>query len=357
MNDNNVTDVDTPKENQTSNDTVQTQADAPVVSAPQAVTEPAAPAKVVNNPVTLVLQWLTYAFWGWFALAMLWLSFVTFMYFTNTASTSDWSEVVAYPIAAVVVLLLMAGITDFFYARREPAHKAGIATAIMVIHTVIFALCGVGLVVTAVFITLQLLLNSDPSTQGLRSALYMALVGVGIYIVLVVRTVLVAKIKRLPLITLGVLGVVALLFAVLCVVGPMARAIATKQDRQVESALPVVKQSIDDYVREKNKLPTSLHDVTLQDENGEAKDLIEKGVIEYEVKSPVVNQMAYRIGQSTTYYYALCATYTHDKGSSYSRYNDTTPKSDNDVKSYQTYIDDYSHKAGRQCYNLQTTDY
>lgn len=327
------------------------------------------------NPITLVLQWLTYAFWGWFALAMSWLSYVSFLFFTDASNRgdSDWSTIVAYPIAAVVVLFLMAAVTDFFYMRREPAHKTGVATAIMVIHTVIFALCGVGLVVAAVFTVIQLMLSASTSSNpGLLALLYMALVGVLIYAILVARTTLVAKLKRLPVIAMGILGAIALLFVVLCITGPMMRSLATKQDRQVESALSLIQSSVVDYTRENNKLPTSLDKMTFTTQYDSIKDadvkaLLKKGVIEYTPNVKSMNKNDYGLSQddylrssTVKYYYQLCATYTHDKnGSNSSRY---TPYSESDSyisdgssSSDSDYIDWYSHKAGRQCYTLQAT--
>lgn len=346
-------------------------ADAPVeqtqpmpTEAPIAQPAPEAAATPVNvtakqaDPITLVLQWLTYAFWGWFALAMLWLSYVTFTFFADSSNNSDWSTTVAYPIAAAAVLFLMASATDYFYARREPARKAGIATAIMVIHTVIFALCGVGLIVTGVFTVIQYSLNAN-ADSSLLSALYMAIVGVVIYAVLVARTTLVAKIKKLPIITTVLLGVTVLIFVILCITGPMMQSMATKQDRQIESALSGIQDSINDYVDENKKLPASLNDLTLSDTgNTDTKDLIQKGAIEYTANSHATTQdssdaLSGRI--NTTHYYELCATYTHANIDKYaSSYKNTMSNSDG-VSGYSNYLNAASHKEGRECYKIQTT--
>lgn len=363
-----------PDSGSTSTPSVQQQPTPPLVAPPVLV--PATPAVPLNvrqgDPITLVLQWLTYAFWGWFALAMLWLAFVSFSFFTDSSSLGDdWSSIVAYPIAAVVVLFLMAGITDFFYMRREPAHKTGVATAIMVVHTVIFALFGVGLVVSVVFILLQMMLNSSPD-QSLFAMLYTALVGVLLYAILIARTTLVARLKRTPTIAMGSLGVIALVFVVLCIAGPMMRSLATKQDRQVESALSAIQTSVQDYTRENKKLPKTLDNLSLAGSfggisNADIKSLLQKDVIEYTPNVKSLRKDNYGISQddymkssTVAYYYRLCATYTHDKNSDNpSRY----PSSSSDGSDYSSdgsssgsdYIDTYSHKKGKQCYTLQAT--
>ena len=348
---------DTPNDDQHSQKTAPADSSVPQDGQPVPQKQPAATpvsdsSVKQSNPATLVLQWLTYAFWGWFALGMLWLSFVAFLFYTKS-DVSDWSSIVAYPIAAVVVLYLMAAITDFFYSRREPAHKTGIATAIMVIHTVIFALCGVGLVVTAVFTLIQLLINDNPDMSFLLSTLFTALVGVAVYIVLIIRSVLVAKIKKIAAMGLGFFGIVALLFIVLCAIGPMSRSIATRQDRQVEASLHVVQRSVDNYISTNKKLPTSLRDITINDTtNDNTQRFVDDGLITYEKRMPVVIASSYKSTSSVTYYYALCAMYDYDSGrSSRSRGSDADPLS------YSSYIDTSGHKAGKQCYNLETTAY
>ena len=350
----------------------QEQPTAPSVAAPEFA--PAAGAVVPSvkqlNPITLVLQWLTYAFWGWFALAMLWLSYVSFAFFTDPSGLGDdWSSIVPYPIAAVVVLFLMAGATDLFYMRREPAHKTGVATAIMVIHTVIFALCGVGLIVSVVFILLQMMLNASPD-PSLFAMLYMALIGVLLYVILVARTTLVAKLKRIPIIAMGSLGVIALLFVVLCVVGPMMKSIATKQDRQIESALPALQTLVEDYTRDNKKLPASLDDLVLTGQVGsissaDVKALIHKGAIEYtsDVKpvsedSDSLSSNSYSQSATMVHYYQLCATYVASKGNDATlRYRAASDSydygSDSNSSSNSDYLDTYAHEKGKQCYKLQ----
>lgn len=348
--------------------------------------QPAAPApqqqpeeKPQNNPMTLVLQWLTYAFWGWFALSIMWLSIVTISFLVVGASSSDWSMLVAYPIAAVVVLFLVAGTVDFFYSRVEPARKQSVATAIMVIHAVIFALCGIGAMIGAVFALISLALNGTSGETGKATlvSLLVALVLLFVYALLIARTVLVAKIRRIALITTGVFGALALLFIILGVTGPVAQSIITRQDREIETALGYVPNAMQSYVKENNKLPATLGELNIEassSTSSEVEATLGKNLIRYtpNVKEPKksdaygtlqssdgvsLDESIYKTADTTTYYYKLCVTWAAEKGSDYER---TVPYPAEDLDSepsYSSYISTYYHNKGEQCYNMQTEDY
>lgn len=330
----------------------------------QPTTQPTPPANSSDAPqshktqadaVTLVLQWLTYAFWGWFALAMLWLSAVVYAFLINGSDTNDWTGVVSYPIASVLVLLIFASVVDFFYRRREPAKKEGFATAVMVIHTVIFALCGIAAVVASVFAGINLVLSETPSaSDGIRVALFTALTMVPIYALLTARTTLVAKWRRVPMLTTIILGVGAIVFMGIGVFGPVMKSVATRQDRQIVSSLDNIVYAVSSYDREHDKLPGSLKGLNFDaygdTDTSTTESLIEKGVITYKPntnpngESPVRNSYSTR----TVRYYQLCATFTSAQSSRYTSY---------DADVYSESINAQYHKKGEQCYNVKTSGY
>ena len=309
------------------------------------------------DAVTLVLQWLTYAFWGWFALAMLWLGAVVYAFLINGSDSNDWTSAVSYPIASVLVLLIFAGVVDFFYRRREPAKKEGFATAVMVIHTVIFALCGIGALVAAVFATINLVLSETPSaSDGIRVALFAALTMVPIYALLTARTTLVAKWRRIPMLTTIILGIGAAVFIGIGVFGPIMKSVATRQDRQVVSALSSIAYAVNSYDRENDKLPESLEglsfDTYSSTDTTTIKDLLSKGVITYKPNTKSSTQPSsldsYSYSTRATHYYQLCATFTSAQTSRYATYSST---------SYSDSINAQYHKKGEQCYNVKTNSY
>ena len=60
----------------------------------------------------IILQWLTYAFWGWALLGINWLIFIVVF---SLLAHQDQTEVIPYAIAAVLVLLPISVVCDFFY--------------------------------------------------------------------------------------------------------------------------------------------------------------------------------------------------------------------------------------------------
>jgi hypothetical protein len=357
--------LDEPNESQaeqsTQNGGMVNEAPTPATVHPPQTTTVAAPPEVhktQTDAVTLVLQWLTYAFWGWFALAMLWLSAVVYGFVVvGSESSSDWASIVSYPIASVLVLLIVAAVVDFFYRRREPAKKEGFATAVMVIHTVIFALFGIGALVGAVFTLISLVLNDAPSAdKGIRVALYTALTLVPIYAILTARTTLVAKWRKIPMLTTIVLGAGALVFIAIGVFGPVMQSVATRQDRQVTSALSTIVYAVNSYDQDHDKLPESLDGLsynTYGSTDAETvKSLLAKGVITYKPNTDPGTELKPQDTYSfrTVRYYQLCGTFTNEQKSSYG----SLPS---EKSSYSESINAQYHAKGEQCYNVKTNTY
>lgn len=318
--------------------------------------------KPQNNPTILVLQWLTYAFWGWFALSIMWLILMTIGFIVTSASenASEWAGGIAYPIAATIVLFLVASVVDVFYSRVEPARKQSVATAIMVIHAVIFALCGIGWMISSVFSLISFGLTGgvdESATQIAQVTLYSSFIMIVIYALLIVRTLLVSKIRHVAIIVTVVFGVLSAVFIALGVIGPVAQSIATRSDRELEATLAYVPDAVEDYVQENKKLPASLSEVNVDADMSFAKNLdrvIQKGAIRYTPNVKDADTNDYELG-SMTYYYKLCVTWVGQKGGgddrSYSLPSDGT-SADNQ---YKTYISAYSHKKGEQCYDLRAS--
>jgi hypothetical protein len=114
---------------------------SPIVSTPEPVSPPnptnPQPAGGAHITTTLILQWLTYAFWGWTVLA---LSALTISVFQRLIAGTDPSNFNYYVIAGLAVLLPISFVCDKFYSKQEPDKKTGSASLIMVVHAVIFAL-------------------------------------------------------------------------------------------------------------------------------------------------------------------------------------------------------------------------
>lgn len=337
----------------------------PVVPTSQTVAEqpPVAvePELAKNTPGTLVLQWLTYAFWGWTILALAWLTAASISFFVNRDSyASSDNSIVAYSLAAVIVLFVISLICDFFYSKREPLHKHGAATVIMIIHAVIFALFGIGSLIVAVFAVVRMLIgDSNPYDSGDDGSVTMLTTGLIIAVVYgatLLRTLRPFKLKRSSPIYWLFMSIVTITVTVLGVVGPTAFASQTRDDRLIERSLNEVSESIRNYTDESGKLPASLDDVA-DTMSTEAQDLVNRKLVDYTPGEQVAQAGADTSALSGTtvkpivrsnnpvYKYKLCVTYKAKRGSGSIR-----PSSDN------VNPDTYSHAAGRVCYSL-VTDY
>lgn len=306
----------------------------------------------------IVLQWLTYAFWGWAVLA---LSSLTAAIIANFINKADVGGFMPFAIAALVVLLPVAFICDSFYSKREPTKKTGAAMAVMLIHAVIFALCGVAALITAVVSVFMMVIGSDSDSRSLLVTLLSALIVSAYYAATLARTLNPSRFPSLAkLYRFGMMATVGIII-VLGIVGPVARERSLRDDRLLEQSLSDVPTAIEDYARDNDKLPSNLSELTNIPDG--AKKIIEKGLVEYKpnTKTESVQQpsssfggsnLTYRSSGRTTYYYELCATFK-EESDSYGRYGGYADRQDD----YTSYISSYSHPAGRHCYKLSTRGY
>ena len=318
----------------------------PAAATPVAAsTVPATPH--ANTPGVVVLQWLTYAFWGWLILGLVWLMSVILI---NAILKQSVSEVVPYAIAASVVLLPIAFVTDLLYRKHEPVKKAGAAMVIMVIHAVIFALFGIGSLITAAFIGLNAAINVGDNIDTQMVGLFTALFAAVLYVAAFARTLNPFKSKKpLVIYSFSMLGVSVLLL-ILAIAGPVIQSVIARNDKLIEQNLVSVQRNVNDYIASNKALPKSLNDVRFKTQG--AEDLVSKNLVEY-IPGTTQSTTSRSGTATTTYYYELCVTYAVASNTrSTNSYYDST-----DDDGYKTYISTYAHDAGRECYKLKDTTY
>jgi len=341
--------------------------ETPAVTSTEIATPPQPVSK--NTAGVLVLQWLAYAFWGWMAASLWWL---TALVIGNTVDPpgNDYgymSTFIAYSFASTLVLYIISLVTDVIYSRKEPLHKTGAATVIMIIHTVIYSLIGIGAAITAVFALVNMMIGVQSSYDTGNSALttlLTALVMIVVYGSLIVRILRPLNRAWIPKLFWGIMSVITLGVMAAAVIGPITQTQVTADDRLIETNLPVVSDAISSYAQTNNTLPESLQSLP---NLGEANQLVEKNLVEYTpgtqntTNSTNSTSSTYNgvstsgdLAQQndTSYNYKLCVTYTKPstKSGSYAYYNinDTYDKTTPNVS---------SHAAGRVCYNLVTALY
>lgn len=338
----------------------------PVIEKGPSIVETVAPH--ANTPGTLILQWLTYAFWGWYALAMIWLVGVVIAWIIDRSGVAgDIGGILPYPMAASVILLLIALGVDFFYARIEPVKKKGAASVIMIIHAVIFALCGIGALITAVFAVIYSLLNAGVfgGAEGSKVIMLTSFTMMIVYILLTLRTVAGAGRKVFRTVAWVVLSALLVAMAVIGVVGPVSDAIVTKQGRLIENALPSVASNINAYAGTYNRLPISLDEASSTDsyQSEEVKELIGQNLVRYTANTKPAEKPAEMntINKSdqlnetndsrfSTYFYKLCVTYKAEKKPKYNYESSVSSES-------SSYLSTSSHGAGEKCYDMKAESF
>lgn len=337
-----------------------------------------------SSPGVLILQWLTYAFWLWFGAALLVMAGLVLSYFisSNPSSVSEFTtEPLAYSLAAVIVMLLIAGGTDLVYSRFEPLRKAGGATVIMLIHAVVFALLAVGSLVVAVFALVSMLISNSPtgSPDGPTVTLYVALAGLFAYGAMAVRTVFVGRIAHVRKVFWVLILLAAVGFIAASVAGPTSHAVRTRDDRLIESTLPTLQSDIEDYTRKNKKLPETLSNVTSSSyKRDEVQLLIDRGLVRYtpNTKEPT-GDLGIRTRSGATimedisdlssgqqdkrHYYSLCVTYREAKGQPKNYEEPSVKDSGNGLGSMDSSVYLYSevmeHPKGDHCYELTAVSY
>ena len=313
----------------------------------------------------LVLQWLTYAFSGWAILAIAALLVNVLWYFIVDKSQGA-IQFSPYGIATVLVLLPISFVCNLFYKKHDYHEKTGASNAIMLIHAVIFALCGIAALIVSVF-SVVMLITSNQAGSELLVSIIAGLVMALIYLLTFIRTINPVRLsvvtKALPII----MGIISIALLVMASVGPASRLVSSKDDQLITENLPEINSSVQKYAKENSKLPASLSQLRMDESSSSADKLTKSGLVDYKPNVKKVN-IEYRqdsssinalknksleiekpssVGRTETHYYELCVNYKFRSGNqeAYSYTDDY-----DSVDGYGTYLNVYSHPEGNTCY-------
>lgn len=294
----------------------------------------------------LVLQWLTYAFWGWLILGLIWLLYVVL---ANTILDQSVTSVVPYAIAASVVLLPLAFVTDRFYLKREPLKKVGGTAIIMVIHAVLFAVLGIIALIVTVFtaINFTITVTGASDADAKLVSLLVTSFATLLYTAAFLRTLNPFKSKKpLHIYSIAMLSLTVVLL-IAAIAGPLAKGFATRNDRLIEQHLSSVETSISTYAQDNGELPDTLDDVIPN--SPEAEQLITEGLVEYKKEGSVTTQQDALNGSTIEHRYQLCVEYK--EAAKYDGNYSTSYRVGK--KEYTSYVSTSYHGAGKECYKLK----
>jgi len=294
-----------------------------------------------SPPGIIILQWLTYAFWGWAILSLVWLIFIVL---ANAMTSQDTSGMVPYAIAASLVLLPIAVVCDIFYLRHEPVKKHGASMVVMVIHAVIFALFGIGILITGVLSLVQLLIGTSEEQPTILTWVITALISTVVYLLTFLRTLNPFVRLRLARWYWVVMVVLVGGFIVAGFVGPVMQARLVQDDRDLENNITQVSDRINAHAEKTGELPNALADLELTPEQD---GLIDKGLLTY-VREPAVDKPLFAPTDDdvASLRYQLCATFKRQSSYYSGRY-------EADRGEYSPYISASSHPAGKTCYKVE----
>lgn len=294
-----------------------------------------------DSPLSLILQWLTYAFWLASTVSVTILTGFISYYFLS--GDNDSTSPTTYAIAAVVSFVIFAVICDLLYIKKEPTHKIKGASAIMIVHAVIFALGGVGALFTIIF-NLVTLVTGENIGYGYQDYtttvnILAALSGLVFCVILFFRTIATKRIFNLRKIIVIVLALLSMILVGLGVSGPIVNLMANKDDRLIETSLSQISSDISSYSYKNKSLPATLENLSLSDS---INDLVSRNKITYKIEAN---------DQNSYYYYQLCADFK--SADTTSKYIKNYYNSSSDERS--SYVDTTGHPAGSVCYKLQTS--
>lgn len=293
-----------------------------------------------SSPGVIILQWLTYALWGWLLLSLVLLLFIII---SNSMIIALENPLLPFAIAAPMVLLPIAVVCDLFYGPRESQHKAGAAMVVMVIHAVIFALFGIGMLISAILMIIQMAISTPVGSRvGEIAWIWTAFVSTALYLVVFLRTLNPAPKLRLARIFPYFMTVVVGVLIVVGFMGPVRNTSVTRDDRDIVANISDINQSVSNFVSDNKQLPTSLHETQLPEQS---KRLVDRNLITYKPEGSVKSESS-----EQEFRYQLCATY---------RYPDTNEfeSSNTDSEKYSDGVSAYDHPAGTVCYKLKAVTY
>ncbi len=312
-----------------------------------------------NTPAVVILQWLTYAFWGWAALAMTILSSIVASFVIS--GQSQGVEPLAYFIGAVVVILPIALVCDLIFSKNERNHKAGVALVIMVIHTVLYALLAVAGLASVVFALISMLLPTADTTWPVVWLLT-SLVATVSYALVLLRIIYPRVGTKLRLLVRTLLVLLALTAVVWAIAGPITQSIVRRDDNYTQAAAFSTTGLISGYAYQEGTLPASLDAVQAYVDEGYYVDNESQLAIEQSIANETITykpniQKPTEDATGKTFYYEICVVYQYDdpvrQEGSKDFYLDYTTSSERD--SAMPVLNGTSDKAGEHCYELYVT--
>jgi len=316
---------------------IELQKNAPALKIPNPQPQPSISNEKPVTAITLLLQWLMYAFYGWALIAFIYLISSTVYYYLNGKNAASYASLSPYAITAIVILLGIAVLCNVLYQKNEPSTKKGSAAAIMIIHAVIFALFAIGALIATIFIIVAYYVSGNGESSVVWAGFITGLLVFLLYAVTFIRTINPPRFKWINRTYMIGMIAVATLLIVFAIIGPTLRTLNSKNDQLIENNIGSVATTISDKLNNDGTLPESLSSLNL---SGNALKITMNNILTY-IPNSLPASYPY-------FYYELCANFKYAS----SGYNSSTSTSQNadDSANYSDFPNYSSHPSGHYCY-------
>lgn len=314
---------------------------------------------IFSSPVVAIFQWLSYAFWGWVGVATAALVAVNSSFALNGYS-GDY-ESVAYVVAAVLVLLPIAIVTDVYFSRNEKNDKSTASMIIMVVHAVLFALIAVGALATMVFSLVSLVIGDGADIEGIIVSLITAATVVVVFGALTFRIMRPAVGTPLRFIVRSVLTVGVVAVMIWGIAGPVTQTVIRRDDDRAARALQSLQMMVSAYVAQNSELPVTNEQLFSTgdmyfgfDEPELVQSAFDDELVSYE---PNIRPASQVIPEGATepqqvFYYEICATFAFEDENRNSRIGGYgTP----DADGFSSVLPRVQTESGTQCFQMKET--
>lgn len=204
-----------------------------------------------TKPGLIILQWLTYVFWGWTIVAVSYLVVATLSHYMDLF---EFGDAVYYGIAASVTLLPVSLICDYFYLNKETSEKSTFSSVVMAFHAVACGLFAIGALVTAAFSAVNLMIGGT-ETESNKLTIYCSVIISALWVILLLRIAASGKMFNQRKSSAILLALLCGVIIALGIIGPGAEAKRTRQDKMSEANLEQVQSGVNYYVSSNDDLP------------------------------------------------------------------------------------------------------
>lgn len=329
---------------------------------------------------SLVLQFLTYSFWGLVLFSLSTLTVSTLQYYLNKTSllssmsgnsfsfglffSNDLTTYLnQFSIGLLVVLVPITVVLDYLYRKREPVKKKGASAVFMIIFSIIFAFLSISSLISLGYVSVIMISSilNGGDVSSLQVSLYSNTIIAALYALAFLRAFAPENLFEIRQKYSIIMSIAAGVLIIANISAIAAAQDSAKKDYLIEKNIYSVNKAIVDYYKSNKNLPDSLDKINV---DSNAKKIITDKLVSYKNEGKASKKSSlysYTTTSSNYYRYQLCAKYQKESIG----YNKEQTSSNSNYDYYSGSDDGYQsaeyssgyfskpHPAGEYCYKMQ----